>query len=85
METIQINYNPQINTKNEDANVVIKEKIDAYLDNSEYSKAFGLLLTLSEKLNQNDKYKLLEHYQEKIYSNMNAKNVFPMDPYFNTR
>lgn len=85
MNNIHMNYNKQTNRNNIHAITVVKERIDIYLDNNEYCKAFTLLLSLSELLNQSDKYKLFEHYQDKIYSNMNANNMIPMDPYFNSR
>lgn len=86
MEAIQIDNNVEISSNKMGA-TLIKEQIDKYLDKNEYSRAFGLLLELLEPLDANEKYALLEHYQDKIHSSMNSKsgNVFPMDPYFNSR
>lgn len=84
MEAIHMNNNQESSDKSD---IICKqEQIDNYLENNEYSRAFGILLDLIKTLNPDDKRKIWEHYENKVFSNpKNNNNMFPTDPYFHSK
>jgi hypothetical protein len=83
MEAVHMKYN-ETNTYNTEIDIK-RQEIDNHLENKEYSRAFGILLDLIKSLNQHDKTKIWEYYENKVYSNQNNNNVFPLDPYFHSK
>lgn len=85
MEPIHMKYNQTtMHTHNTEIETK-QQEIDNYLERNEYSRAFQILLVLLKNLDQTDKINMIEYYKNKIYSNKNSNNIFPFDPYFNSK
>jgi hypothetical protein len=64
--------------KNQEDQYIIgsKKNIDSFMRNNEFRRAFGLLITVLERLNNDEKIEFIDYYSKKISSNfgLSCKN-----------
>lgn len=79
--------NDKIDVSENNASIDIKRKeIDFYLDEKQYCKAFGLLVSLLKDVDPSTQQEILSYYEGRIYSVSNEENdSFRIDPYNNLR
>ena len=46
-----------------------KKNIDSFMRNNEFRKAFGLLIAVLERLDNNEKIEFIDYYSKKIMNN----------------
>ena len=67
-------------TKEENDKIYIlgsRENIDSYINKNEYRKAFGLLILVLERLDENQKSEFIDYYSKNMEKQGIFKNVFP--------
>jgi hypothetical protein len=47
-----------------------KKNIDSFMRNNEYRKAFGLLIAVLKRLDENEKNEFINYYSNKYFSTM---------------
>jgi len=54
------------------------KNIDSFINKNEYRKAFGLLIVVLERLDDDQKNEVINYYSKKIMEDMSIfKNIFP--------
>ena len=53
------------------------KNINIFINNNEYNKAFGLLIVVLERLNDNQKNEVIDYYSKKIMEDMDIWKRFP--------
>jgi hypothetical protein len=67
-------------TKEENDKIYIlgsRENIDSYINKNEYRKAFGLIILVLERLDENQKSEFIDYYSKNLENLGIFKNVFP--------
>jgi hypothetical protein len=67
-------------TKEENDKIYIlgsRENIDSFINKNEYRKAFGLLILVLERLDENQKSEFIDYYSKNMEKLGIFKNVFP--------
>ena len=54
-----------------------KQSIDSYINKREYRKAFGLLILVLERLDDNQKKEFIDYYSKNMEDMGIFKNIFP--------
>jgi hypothetical protein len=68
------------NTKEENDKIYIldsKKNIDSYIHKNEYRKAFGLLILVLERLEDNQKNEFIDYYSKNMSKLGIFSNMFP--------
>jgi hypothetical protein len=68
------------NTKEENDKIYIldsKKNIDSYIHKNEYRKAFGLLILVLERLDDNQKNEFIDYYSKNMSKLGIFSNMFP--------
>ena len=67
-------------TKEENDKIYIlgsKKNIDSFINKNEYKKAFGLLILVLERLDDNQKNEFIDYYSKNMKNMGIFQNVFP--------
>jgi len=67
-------------SKEENAKIYIlksKQSIDTYINRNEFRKAFGLLILVLERLDENEKNEFIDYYSKNMENMGIFNNTFP--------